>query len=86
MAACPHCSPVHVPDLVVQGQEGHGGVDGLAALGTQTNHLEAGLVDLLCQLVHGDVAGGTHQHRPGKTSQQSANNLSKLQLLSTRLQ
>jgi hypothetical protein len=32
--------PVHVPDLVVQGQERHWGVDGLTALGAQAHDLQ----------------------------------------------
>ena len=58
----PPSSPLHVSDLVVQGEEGHRGLDGLPTLGTQTHHLEARLVDLLRELVHRDVRGGTHQH------------------------
>jgi hypothetical protein len=54
--------PVHVPDLVVQGQERHWGVDGLTALGAQAHDLQPRLVDLLRQLIHGDVAGCAHQH------------------------
>lgn len=57
-------SPVHVPDLVVQGQEGHWGVNGLAALGTEAYHFQPCLVDLLCELVDGDVTWGTDKYRP----------------------
>lgn len=57
--------PVHVTSLVVQSQEGHRGVDGLPALGAQSHHLKACLVDLLCELINGNVTGSTYQHRPG---------------------
>lgn len=57
--------PVHVTGLVVQSQEGHRGVNGLPALGTQPHHLEAGLVDLLRELVDGNVTGSTHQYWAG---------------------
>lgn len=53
--------PVHVADLVVEGQEGDWRLDGLPALGTQPDDLQAGLVYLLGQLIHGDVTGSTHQ-------------------------
>lgn len=59
--------PVHVTGLIVQSQEGHRRVDGLPALGAQPHHLEPRLVDLLCQLVDGNVTGSTHQHWPGGT-------------------
>jgi hypothetical protein len=39
-------SPAQIPDLVVQGQEEHHGVDGLMALGTQVEALQSHLVDL----------------------------------------
>lgn len=55
--------PVHVADLVVQGQEGDGWVNGLSAFGTQPDHFQLGLVDFLSQLVHSNVTGGTHQNR-----------------------
>lgn len=59
--------PLHVTGLVVQRKEGHGGVDGFPALGTQPHHLQASLVDLLRQLIHSDVTGSTHEHWPGRT-------------------
>lgn len=49
----------------MQSQEGHRGVNGLPALGTQPHHLEAGLVDLLRELVDGNVTGSTHQYWAG---------------------
>lgn len=58
--------PLHVTGLVVQSEEGHRGVDGFPALGTQPHHLQASLVDLLCQLIHSDVTGSTHEHWPGR--------------------
>lgn len=74
VAACslyqaPRCrySPVHVPNLVVQSQEGHWRVNGLPALGTEAYNLQSCLVDLLCELVHGDVTWGTDQHRPAQS-------------------
>lgn len=39
--------PVHVADLVMQCQEGHGWVYGLTTLSTQTHHLQPCLMDLL---------------------------------------
>lgn len=79
VAACslyqaPRCrySPVHVPNLVVQSQEGHWRVNGLPALGTEAYNLQSCLVDLLCELVHGDVTWGTDQHRPAEWSGLSA--------------
>lgn len=39
--------PVHVADLVVQSQEGHGRIYGLTTLSTQTHHLQPRLMDLL---------------------------------------
>lgn len=55
------CSlPLHVAGLVVQSQEGHGGVNGFPALGTQPDHLQTRLVDLLRQLINGDVTGSAH--------------------------
>lgn len=56
--------PVHVPGLVVQSEEGHGRVDGLSALGTQPHHLQARLVDLLSELIHGDVTWSAHKNWP----------------------
>ena len=50
----------------MQGQEGDGRVDGLATLGTQSHHLQPGLVDLLSKLIDGDVGRRAHEHgRPG---------------------
>lgn len=60
-------SPVHVSDLVVQSQEGHWGVNGLTALGTEAYDLQPCLVDFLCELVHGDVTWSTDQHRPAES-------------------
>lgn len=59
--------PLHVTGLVVQSQEGHRRVDSLPALGTQPHNLEAGLMDLLRQLVDSNVTGSAHQHWPGGT-------------------
>ncbi len=56
------------PDLVMQGQEGDRRVDGLTRLGTQAHHLEVRAMDLLRQLVHSNVARGTHQHLPVGTT------------------
>lgn len=56
--------PVHVAGLVVQSEEGHGRVDGLPALGTQPHNLQARLVNLLCELVHGDVTWSTYKNWP----------------------
>lgn len=52
--------PLHVTGLVVQSKKGHGRVNGFPALGTQPHHLQPSLVDLLCQLINGDVTGSTH--------------------------
>lgn len=60
--------PLHVTGLVVQSKEGHGGVNGFPALSTQPHHLQPCLVDLLCQLIDGDVTGSTHQHWTGRTN------------------
>ena len=54
--------PVHVADLVMQCEEGHGGIDGLSALGRQPHHPQPTLVQLLRQLVDGNVGRRTHQH------------------------
>jgi len=62
-------SPVHVADLVVQRQEGNRRLDGLPALRAQPDDLQSGLVDLLRQLVHGDVTGSAHQHRPTRNGE-----------------
>ena len=45
----------------MQGQEGHGRIYGLSALGTQAHHFQARQVDLLRQLVHGNVGWCTDQ-------------------------
>ena len=45
-------------------EERDGRVNGLATLGTQSHHLQARLVDLLRQLVNGDVGRRAHEHRP----------------------
>ena len=62
-----HCvhislSPVVVPDLLVKREPGHWGVNALPRLGTEAHHLQTRPVYLLSQLVHGNVAGGTHQN------------------------
>ena len=47
-------------------EERDGRVDGLATLGTQSHHLQPGLVDLLSKLIDGDVGRRAHEHwRPG---------------------
>ena len=43
-------------------EERDGRVYGLATLGAQSHDLQSGLVDLLCQLVDGDVGRCTHEH------------------------
>ena len=58
------CLPLVSSDLVVESQEGNWRVNGLTRLGTQSHHLQPCAVDLLSQLVHGNVARGTHQHLP----------------------
>ena len=60
--------PIVSPDLVVKGQEGDRGIDGFPGLGAQPHHLQFGPVDLLGQLIHSNVAGGTHQYLPAVTS------------------
>lgn len=62
--------PVHVPDLVVQGQERHRGIDGLSALGTEPHDFQPSLVDLLSQLIHGYVAWSTDKHGPSTQCEQ----------------
>lgn len=57
--------PVHVSGLVVQSKEGHWRVDSLSALGTQPHHLQACLVDLFCELIHGNVTWSAYQHWSG---------------------
>lgn len=72
--------PVHVANLVMQCQEGHRRVDGLSALGTETDHFESSLVNFFCQLVHCNVAGSTYQHRP-RTQQEKKSLLGLRKLL-----
>ena len=50
--------------LVVQGQEWHTGVNGFSALCTQSHHLQPGAMDLLRQLIDGNVTWSTHQNLP----------------------
>ena len=54
-------SPWVCYDLVVEGKEGDGRVNGLSWLGTESDNLETSAMDLLCQLVHGYVTGSTDQ-------------------------
>ena len=56
------CDKVLYPYLVVQREKGDGGVDSFSALGTNPDHLQASLVDLVGQLVYSDVTRSTHQH------------------------
>lgn len=51
----------------MQSQEGHWGVNGLTALGTEAYDLQSCLVDLLCELVHSDVTWSTNQYRPAES-------------------
>ena len=48
-------------DSVVKCQEGDRRVDSLPRLGAETDDLEPSAVDLLCELVHCNVTGSTHQ-------------------------
>jgi hypothetical protein len=53
---------VGVGDLGVEGEEGNRGFEGFAGFGGDTNDLEAGGVDLLGELVDGDVGRGGNEH------------------------
>ena len=52
-------------DLVVKCQEGDRRVYSLSRLGAETDDLESCSVDLLCELVHCNVTGSTHQDLTG---------------------
>lgn len=64
--------PIHVPDLVVQGQERHWGVNGLTTLGTEPYDFQPSLVDLLSQLIHSYVTWSTDEHRPSMQGEQTS--------------
>jgi hypothetical protein len=46
---------IGIGDLIVQRQERDGRVECLAGFGSDTDDFESGLVDLLAQVIHGDV-------------------------------
>lgn len=54
--------PSHIPDLIVQCEEAHVTGDGLSTLRRQPHHSQTGLVDLLSQLIDGNVTRGTDKY------------------------
>lgn len=56
---------VGVGDLSMKGEEGDGGFESFAGLGGDADDLETGRVDLLGELVDGDVGGGGNEDLTG---------------------